>query len=330
MTQCPRVTLAVIAFNQERFIDEAIAGAFAQDYPNLQIVLSDDGSSDATVARMEAAVAAYGGPHTVVINRRLEQGRGIIAHLFDAARLADGELFVGAAGDDISLPHRVSTLVEHWRQERPAIIYSAWNRVDVDCRFLSRDGIADQHDRDFAAYFPDREVRAAFGCTTAYAVDFLRIVPASARPIWSEDYYLSCVAMLAGETIAYVDEPLVSYRQNPAALRNFDTRISDDRAYEERENRFFDGLAALLTSLLEMVDRGIPPARTRVDRGAIERDVAWYRYRADWSGQGLATRVAYTAGLRSPDRLRWALPRVIGLPLFLRVKGALARWRRSD
>ena len=47
-TEPPRVTLAVIAYNQERFIREAIEGAFAQTYQPLEIILSDDCSSDRT------------------------------------------------------------------------------------------------------------------------------------------------------------------------------------------------------------------------------------------------------------------------------------------
>lgn len=329
MSDHPRVTLAVVAYNQEKFIEEAIAGALTQDYPNLQIVLSDDGSSDRTVRLMEGAVAAYTGRHAIVINRRSGQKLGILSHLLDAAGLADGELFVGAAGDDISLPHRVSTLVEHWQRERPAVIYTAWNRVDITGRFLSRDGISGQNDRDLAAYFPNREVRAAFGCTTAYSMKFLRTVQEPQRPIWAEDYFLSCIAMLAGETIAYIDEPLVSYRQNPAALRNFASRATDFRAYEERENRFFSGLVDLLQSLLDVVDSGAPPALTRVDRTAIERDIAWYRYRSEWSQQSLPKRLGYTASLRSSQRLRWAVPRMIGLSAFIRMKSAGSLLRRQ-
>jgi len=36
------ITLALVAYNQERFISEALEGAFAQTYSPLEIILSDD------------------------------------------------------------------------------------------------------------------------------------------------------------------------------------------------------------------------------------------------------------------------------------------------
>lgn len=315
----PRVSFVIVAFNQSAYIDDAVAAALAQDYPNLQIVLSDDNSSDDTFARMQAIAAAYTGRHTIVLNRT-GGGRGVLAHFYDALAHADGELMVGAAGDDMSAPDRVSRLVANWHGTGAAGIYSAWNRVDVTGRFLACEGIAEQHDRDMTAYFPDRDVRIAFGCTAAYDIAFLRSIPIPAQTIWSEDYFWSAVAMMAGRDILYLEEPLVDYRQNPTALRNFSSGKVDHRAYELGENRFFTGLGDLLDALVEILDAGTPPVGTRVDRAAILHDIAWYRYRAEWPGRSLAARIGYTAGLRARDRLRWALPRVIGLEAFLVAK----------
>ena len=47
----PRASLVLLAHDQERFVGEAVESALAQDYPNLQIVLSDHASSDRTCAR---------------------------------------------------------------------------------------------------------------------------------------------------------------------------------------------------------------------------------------------------------------------------------------
>jgi len=44
----PRVTIVIPTYNQERFIDQAIASALAQDYVSLEVVVVDDASTDAT------------------------------------------------------------------------------------------------------------------------------------------------------------------------------------------------------------------------------------------------------------------------------------------
>jgi len=53
-------TLAICCYNFERFIEEAIDGAFAQTYRPLEIVISDDHSPDRTWEKILAKVASYG------------------------------------------------------------------------------------------------------------------------------------------------------------------------------------------------------------------------------------------------------------------------------
>lgn len=323
----PPVTFVILGFNQETVIDQAIDGALAQNYENLQIVFSDDGSSDATFDIMTERAAAYRGPHRVCAIRT-PRNAGLVHHLLNAITVADGDLIVVSAGDDVSLPDRVLTLVDHWQQHRPAVIYSAWNLMDFEGRFLYTDSSATTRIFDSAAYFPDRDVSVAFGCSAAYSRAFLQTVALPAQPIWAEDYFLSLLAMLADEAIEYIGTPLVSYRQNPQALRNFNAAGIDALAYEKREMRFFKQLAEHLGAFLDIVDAGHPPARTRISRDAIVRDIAWYRYRANWARYSLLGRLRYMVALRDGQRLRWALPRIIGAEPFVKLKTKLASVRR--
>ena len=122
---------APLAYNQQASIAEAIAGALAQTYSPLEILVSDDASGDDTWARMQAAVAGYRGPHVVRLNRN-ERNLGIGAHLSRLASLARGELLFVAAGDDVSLPRRCELVVQAWlaHGRRPDLI--AGRLVDID------------------------------------------------------------------------------------------------------------------------------------------------------------------------------------------------------
>ena len=44
----PKVTIMIPTFNQAAFIGEAIGSALAQTYSNLEIIVGDDASTDAT------------------------------------------------------------------------------------------------------------------------------------------------------------------------------------------------------------------------------------------------------------------------------------------
>jgi glycosyltransferase involved in cell wall biosynthesis len=132
----PLVTMLLICFNQEGSIDAAIDGALAQDYPNLEIVISDDASPDNTYARICAKLQNYAGPHKIKILRN-PQNLGIGGNLDQAVRQSRGDLIFIAAGDDVSLPQRVSTVVAHWLQNDrlPDLIAAYLNDIDAADHF---------------------------------------------------------------------------------------------------------------------------------------------------------------------------------------------------
>lgn len=125
----PLVTFALFAFNQEAYIRGAVASALAQEYPNLQVILSDDCSTDGTWAALSEMAAAYDGPHEVCLNRNSANvgSGGLGAHVNRLVELSRGDLLVFAGGDDISHPDRTAALVAAWTAagRPPAALHSA-------------------------------------------------------------------------------------------------------------------------------------------------------------------------------------------------------------
>lgn len=107
----PLVTFALFAYNQEKYIREAVEGAFSQTYEPLEIILSDDCSSDRTYEIMEEMAAAYDGPHQVRV-RRNDRNFGLARHVNEVFGTSNGTIIIVAAGDDISLPERTSISVK--------------------------------------------------------------------------------------------------------------------------------------------------------------------------------------------------------------------------
>ena len=137
MSDRPIVTFALFAYNQERYIREAVESALAQTYEPLEIILSDDCSTDRTFEVMQQLVDAYAGPHRVILNRNTVN-LGVTGHVnhvvFD---LSHGEIIVAAAGDDISFPHRTKTLMDAWHAHSPcSAITSGFVRIDASGKEL--------------------------------------------------------------------------------------------------------------------------------------------------------------------------------------------------
>jgi poly-beta-1,6-N-acetyl-D-glucosamine synthase len=106
--ECPGVTVLIPAYNEEAVIATSIRAALDSDYPRLEVLVLDDGSTDAT--EQTALAAAAGDDRCRVIrdpvNRgkaeRLNAGFELAAHQYVVVTDADGHL----------LPHTVRRLVE--------------------------------------------------------------------------------------------------------------------------------------------------------------------------------------------------------------------------
>lgn len=214
MTERPLVSFAVIAYNQERFIREAVEGAFAQTYQPLEIILSDDCSPDGTFAIMQEMAAAYDGPHKVVLNRN-EPNLGIVPHIDRMMEIVSGEFIVVNAGDDVSYPERTAVLVDTWVRSRGKclLIHSSAHLIseegvfvkEVSCAPIVKD---DPSPKTFSIC--GQWVR---GATAAWDrrlfIDFGPI----GEGVSTEDHILPFRASTLGG-VSFVEKPLIKYRTN--------------------------------------------------------------------------------------------------------------------
>ncbi len=119
----PLVSFCVFAYNQEKFIAEAIKGALQQTYSPLEIIISDDCSSDNTFQIIEKLVKNYNGSSKIILNRN-EKNIGLTAHVNKVFAMAKGDIFIVAAGDDISLPNRTEEFVKVFRENNDIVSVS--------------------------------------------------------------------------------------------------------------------------------------------------------------------------------------------------------------
>jgi glycosyltransferase involved in cell wall biosynthesis len=129
------VTFALMCHDQRLFIRDALRAALAQDYEPLEILISDDHSTDGTYDIIQEEVQRYAGPHSIRIVRH-NQNIGF-ENWFRTAESARGEFVVGAHGDDVSRPRRTRCLVEAWRTTKASLVSSNAEIIDVDSRLMS-------------------------------------------------------------------------------------------------------------------------------------------------------------------------------------------------
>lgn len=223
VSEMPLVTFAVIAYNQENFIREAVEAAFAQTYSPLEIILSDDCSSDSTFAVIQELARLYYGPHRVIVNRN-EHNLGIGGHVNRIVELSSGRLNVMAAGDDISLASRCASLVDCWIcQQRPMMLMSDWQVIDEAGRTLDAHKQLTNADLDLSSV--DKRMQFLLSCltsgeplplhgaTAAYSRELFDSFGTLSCDVVAEDYALFLRSLLIG-AVGYIGIPLVRYRKH--------------------------------------------------------------------------------------------------------------------
>lgn len=214
-TDRPLVTFALFAFNQEEYIREAIEGAFSQTYEPLEIILSDDCSSDSTFEIMQEMAAAYGGQHKVRV-RQSAENRGTLGHVLEVAGEAQGNLFVVAAGDDISLSNRVETLLPAFSDPCVWAASSSDLKLDGDTWIASR-----KYGSTERRHYIDKKPRLEIhGATAVYRTNLLNKLPLPRKRVLIEDFVIRlAVHSLGGKTV-FISSPVVKYRWHESNLSN--------------------------------------------------------------------------------------------------------------
>jgi glycosyltransferase involved in cell wall biosynthesis len=115
----PLVSIAIIAYNQIGFIEEAINNAVVQDFDNLEVVVADDGSTDNSAEVIQYYAQEYpdrivplvGGPNL-----------GITGNSNRALKACRGKYICFQGGDDVLLPGKVTRQVDWMEADEQRIL----------------------------------------------------------------------------------------------------------------------------------------------------------------------------------------------------------------
>lgn len=208
----PLISFVLISYNQEAYIREALAGALLQGYPNLEIVVSDDCSEDDTFKIIKDVVSSYIGPHRITCSRN-PVNLGIAGHINKVNSLANGELIIIAAGDDISFPNRVTKIADAYLACNRTVHYFYSSAIEMDLDGVDREIVtspgASNAGNRFRAGLSGYPL--AVGATQAWSRLMINSFSPLGKRVWAEDQIFGFRGLLLGKVV-YIDEPLVRYR----------------------------------------------------------------------------------------------------------------------
>ena len=208
----PLATFALFSYNQEDYICDAVEAAFLQIYTPLEIIISDDCSSDGTFEKILRLIKNYNGKHTIRCNRNI-RNLGLASHVNLVNEMAQGELIVVAAGDDISSPDRVEIIMNAYlnSDRNTHYFYSTVQKISATGTLLNlaeSPGAANANSilRTGLSAYP-----LAIGASQAWTKKLTKTFYPLRRNVWAEDQVFGFRGILMGP-VCFINRPLVKYR----------------------------------------------------------------------------------------------------------------------
>ncbi len=208
----PLVTFALFAYNQEPYVREAVRAALAQQYRPLQIILSDDASTDRTFELMQEEARACPADIEIILNRN-EPNLGVAHHINKVVGMAAGEYLVLASGDDVSLPQRTSVSVAALLDDSQGrmALHSAVMNMDHEGHLLWLRQNPHRNNLASPQTVIDQDVYLTGSSVTIHKSMYSSFPPLH-KAVVNEDKVTAFRCAFRGGAI-YIEQPLVHYRE---------------------------------------------------------------------------------------------------------------------
>ena len=226
--QIETVTFALLAYNQEKYIGAAIEGALSQTFEPLEIILSDDRSSDETFEIMRRLAREYNGPHSIKV-RQNSVNLGLSSHLNAVIKESTSDVIILAAGDDISAPTR-STLTMNLFNRHPGAV-----SVLLSGKVLHEDGTQSYRNinpksrkdtlQDLQSMLRRKHVN--FGPTRAIRKEVFEVFGDLNSDCPTEDTTLLLRSLILGKVVLSASQG-VTYRKHTKSLSSTSSMLSMD------------------------------------------------------------------------------------------------------
>jgi glycosyltransferase involved in cell wall biosynthesis len=219
----PLVSILIPTYNREGFLGEAIDSVLAQDYPALELLVLDDGSTDGT----PAVVERYARSHPECLRSTRHENMGQPRTLNRGFELARGELIGYLSDDDVLLPGAVTKLADVLISEPDVVVaFSAFHVIDDGGEIQDTEAPA-----EFSLVESVRLHEPGIGPGALFRRSLLDRIGAWDPSLrYSPDWEFWLRAASVGK-FRLVPEPLSGYRhhQRNTGFRGHDPRMAQER-----------------------------------------------------------------------------------------------------
>lgn len=297
----PLVSVIISSYNYALYLDEAIKSVLSQSYPNIELIVLDDGSVDNTREVLQK--------YTDQFYWETHENIGQSETLNKGWRMSRGEILAYLSADDVLLPEAISTSVERLLTNPGAVLtYCDYYLIGKDSSIIRRVNVPE---------FDYREMVVKFVCPPGPGAFFWRVAFESAG-FWNRefkqmpdyDYWLRLG--LQGD-FTRIPEPLAGFRvhEHSKSFAAVDERSSDE--YVRVLSNYYDS-KRIASEVLDARDEALSNAHIFAARSHL-RSKRYARGLAElWKGvhlypKNLSVRTLKIVGHGLLNHLRYGVMR---------------------
>lgn len=272
----PRTSIVMCTYNGAAYLRPQLDSLLGQTLLPDEILIADDGSSDATLEILGRFVLRAEQRGVEVALRCNPKNLGYVKNFSQALLQASGDVIFLCDQDDVWRPDKLALMVSRFTEEPPLLLLHTDARlVDADgqslhCSVFEALQLAESEKRAIHAGDAfDVVLRRSFvtGATAAVRRDLLSL----AMPVadaWIHDEWLAAVAAAVGR-LDFMDEPLIDYRQhgaNQIGARRRTLSMKWHDLHLPRRQLFSAEVARLLLLEKFLGQGGFPRAQERAEQ----------------------------------------------------------------
>ena len=126
----PLISVIIPVHNREKYITQALSSVLDEDYPNLEIVVLNDGSTDSTDNVIKGWIDAHSNIIHIIYKSR--ENKGVVKTLNELVELSNGEYIVFFGSDDYLKNNGITKRYEYLKNHPNKLM------VIADCNLIDR------------------------------------------------------------------------------------------------------------------------------------------------------------------------------------------------
>ena len=276
----PLVSIVVLTYNSSATVVETLDSLLKQNYLSLEVIVSDDGSKDNTVAVVREWMDSHGSAFERIELVCAASNGGVCSNVAQGYAAARGEWIKPIAGDDMIMPGAIPRYISKALEGDYSLVISQMRTFTP----------SSENQNVYGKVVPSQATARQIGLPSHHLLKMLRVrnmLPAPAVLLRRADFEMAggidrrffhlddwplWVNLLAkGKSFAWLPEPLVAYRVSEATLSASKNSTSANPLFLQDHVTFYQHYQVGRLGPWRRWDRLLEIFRFKLAKGALRR-----------------------------------------------------------